>query len=279
MPVGIHRKVNARRCDHGAEVVVPSKYEKGETMSEIIQATEEEVVRMQSEELDSVEDLVAFFNANAETFTFLSQVFFKELNDEAICALAAEQWPEHTGNEHLDRGYNLLRRYFKFSAGDRRSQLAVEYARVFLAAGVYSSDTASAVPYESVFTGEEHAVMGEARDAVVRWFLEDGFQVDPDLHEPEDHLAFELEYVASMNAKASSLLAAGEGAAARKCAKRQAAFIDKHLLNWIDLLASAARASAKTTFYTGMLLVATGALEQAHAALLDVADELPLLAA
>ena len=248
-------------------------------MSEINQATEEKAILAQSENLDSVEDLIAFFDANAETFTFLSQVFFKELNDEAICALAAARWPEHTGNEHLDRGYNLLRRYFKFSAGDRRGQLAVEYARVFLAAGVHSSDTASAVPYESVFTGEEHAVMGDSRDAVVRWFLEDGFQVNPDLHEPEDHLAFELEYVASMNAKASALLASGDGAAARRCVKRQAAFIDKHLLNWIGSLATAAKASAKTAFYTGMLHVATGALEQARAARLDVADELPLLAA
>ena len=33
-------------------------------------------------------------------------------------------------------------------------------------------------------------------DDVVARFLEDGFQVNPDLHEPEDHLAFELEYLA-----------------------------------------------------------------------------------
>ncbi len=248
-------------------------------MTETNQVAQEKDARAQFGELDSVEDLIGFFDANAETFTFLSQVFFKELNDEAIEALAAEQWPERTGNDNLDRGYNLLRRYFKFSAADRRSQLAVEYARVFLAAGVHSSDTASAVPYESVFTGEEHAVMGDARDEVVRWFVEDGFKVNPDLHEPEDHLAFELEYVASMNAKASALLAAGEGASARKCACRQASFIEKHLLNWIGLLTAAAKASAKTTFYTGMLLVCAGALEQAHAALGEVADELPLLAA
>jgi putative dimethyl sulfoxide reductase chaperone len=234
---------------------------------------------METEIQDTKQDLIEFFDANAETFTFLSQVFFKELTADAIDELAAGQWPETTGNAKLDRGYNLLRRYFKFSAGDRRSQLAVEYARIFLAAGVHSADTASAVPYESVFTGEEHSVMGESRDQVVRWFVEDGYQVNPDLHEPEDHIAFEFEYLASMNAKASALVAAGDNMLARKNAKRQVRFIDDHLLNWIGLLSQAAAASAKTTFYTGMLLVAEGALEQARAALVDAADELPLMAA
>ena len=149
----------------------------------------------------TTEEMLEFLDANTETFTFLSQVFFKELTDEAIETLAAEAWPEHTGNAALDRGYNLLRRYFKFSAGDRRSQLAVEYARIFLAAGVYTQEKRSAVPYESVFTSIEHVVMGDSRDDVIDWFIQDGFKVNPDLHEPEDHISFELEYLAHMNAK------------------------------------------------------------------------------
>lgn len=115
----------------------------------------------------TTEEMLEFLDANTETFTFLSQVFFKELTEEAIEALAAEAWPEHTGNAALDRGYNLLRRYFKFSAGDRRSQLAVGYARIFLAAGVYTQEKRSAVPYESVFTSIEHVVMGDSRDDVM----------------------------------------------------------------------------------------------------------------
>ena len=61
--------------------------------------------------------------------------------------------------------------------------------------------------------------------------------------------------------------------------KRQRRFIEQHLLNWIGQLQEAAEEYAKTTFYTGMLLVCQGALEQACDALTCVADELPLLAA
>ena len=141
---------------------------------------------MTEDEKTTTEEMLEFLDANVDTFTFLSQVFYKELTEEAIAELAEGQWPENTGNQALDRGYNLLRRYFKFSAGDRRSQLAVEYARIFLAAGVFSQERRSAVPYESVFTSEDHIMMGGTRDELIDWFIQDGFKVNPDLHEPED---------------------------------------------------------------------------------------------
>lgn len=234
---------------------------------------------MTEDEKTTTDEMLEFLDANVDTFTFLSQVFYKELTEEAIAELAEGQWPENTGNEALDRGYNLLRRYFKFSAGDRRSQLAVEYARIFLAAGVFSQERRSAVPYESVFTSEEHVMMGGTRDELIDWFIQDGFKVNPDLHEPEDHISFELEYLAHMNAKAAALIRDGRNLDAIKNVKRQRRFIEQHLLNWIGQLQEAAEEYAKTTFYTGMLKVCQGALEQACDALTCVSDELPLLAA
>lgn len=234
---------------------------------------------MTEDEKTTTEEMLEFLDANVDTFTFLSQVFYKELTEEAIAELAEGQWPENTGNQALDRGYNLLRRYFKFSAGDRRSQLAVEYARIFLAAGVFSQERRSAVPYESVFTSEDHIMMGGTRDELIDWFIQDGFKVNPDLHEPEDHISFELEYLAHMNAKAAALIRDGRNMDAIKNVKRQRRFIEQHLLNWIGQLQEAAEEYAKTTFYTGMLKVCQGALEQACDALTCVSDELPLLAA
>lgn len=221
------------------------------------------------------EELLDFFDANAETYRFLSQMIVKELTQEAIDELAREQWPEDTGNANLDRGYDLLRRYFAFSEGDRRSQLAVEYARIFLAAGVYERGKRTAVPYESVFTSEERVVMGDARDGVVAWFAEDGFQVDPELHEPEDHLSFELEYLSVMNERAGALLRANDRSGLARNVRRQIAFVDEHLLNWVGELAVVAADFARTSFYLGMLDVAVGALEQTRAMLVDLREHLP----
>lgn len=219
-------------------------------------------------------DMVDFFEGSATTYQFLSQAMFKELNDDAIAALAAGEWPENTGNAKLDSGYAMMRRYFAFAASDARTQLACEYARVFLAAGVYTKKRRTAVPYESVFTSEEHIVMQDSRDDVLARYLEDGFQVNPELHEPEDHLAFELEYLSTMSERAAKLAEAGDGRGLARNVQRQIDFIDKHLLNWVGDLRDVAKEYAKLTFYMGMLLVIEGTLEESRAVLVEVLDGL-----
>ena len=77
----------------------------------------------------------------------------------------------------------------------------------------------------------------------------------------------------------AALVRAGHNMDAIKNVKRQRKFIEKHLLNWVGQLHDVAQDYAKTTFYTGMLLVCQGALEQASEALTTVSEELPLLAA
>lgn len=219
-------------------------------------------------------ELADYLHASETTYGFLAQMLFRELPAEAIEALREQDWPRDTGNETLDRGYGQVRRFFSFASTDTRTQLAVEYARIFLAAGVFSQDTATAVPYESVFTSEGHLMMQESRDDVVRRYAADGFTVNPQLHEPEDHLAFELEYLAHMSTRALVALEQDDLDTLRANLERQRAFVDAHLLNWIGNLHDVAAGYAKTTFYTGMLLIAQGALEQSRALLDEVLGQL-----
>ena len=221
------------------------------------------------------EEVVEFFTDTADTLGFLSQAMFKELTDEAIEALAAGEYPGNTDDEVLNEGHRLMRRYFKFSSGDRRTDLACEYARVFLAAGVYSRERETAVPYESVFTSDERIIMQDARDEVVRWFAADGFSVNPDLHEPEDHLSFELEYLATMARRAAEAARAGKGEALLANIGRERAFIADHVLNWLPRLAAVAREYAQRSFYPGVLLIAQGTLAVAD----DVMDRIESMAA
>ena len=220
------------------------------------------------------QQLLDFFDESATTYRLLSQVLFKELTAEAIEELARGDYPSDTGNSNLDEGYRLIRRYFSFSATDRRTQLACEYARVFLAAGVFTKDRETAVPYESVFTSDEHIMMQGARDDVVKRFRQDGFLVDPDLHEPEDHLAFELEYLVNMNERARQWAQEKNKAELARTIERQLEFIDLHLLNWIPRLRDVAQEYAKLTFYPGMLYVAQGALEQGRDILHEILAQL-----
>jgi TorA maturation chaperone TorD len=218
------------------------------------------------------QDIVDFLNDNASTYQFLSQVFFKELTEEAICEIEGIEFPEDAQNEHLNRGYNLVKRYFAFAESDKRTQLAVEYSRVFLAAGVFTKKTTTAVPYESVFTSEEHIMMQESRDDCVARYIADGFYVNPDLHEPEDHLAFELEYMSHMSVRAAELLEAGEREEFLRNVARQREFIELHLLNWLPDLLVIAKDFAKLAFYLGMLEVAIGTSEETHAMLCEIEE-------
>lgn len=224
--------------------------------------------------MTAMQDYLGFFEAAAGTYRFLSQALYKELTVQAIEELASAEWPTETGNAVLDEGYAKLKRYFAFGVPDRREQLAVEYARIFLAAGVFNKEVRTAIPYESVFTSEEHVMMGDARDAVVAVFREDGFMVNPSLHEPEDHVSFLLEYLQVMSERAVKLCQEGDVEGLARNVARQRSFIGEHLLNWLPLLAEIAQEYATLTFYPGVLLVAQGTLEQACGCLDDIAAAL-----
>lgn len=219
------------------------------------------------------QELIDYLYDSAETYRFLSHMLFKELTSEAIEAVSEIAFPEETNNSNLDEGYRLIRRYFHFSSHDRRTQLACDYARIFLAAGVYVKSDETAIPYESVFTSPERIMMQDARDAVVRIFREDGFQVDPSLHEPEDHLAFELEYLAVMCERAAELAQAGKVGALVRNLTRQCAFLDAHILNWVGALTEAVRRFAKLAFYPGMMLVVQGNAECSRETLAAIIEE------
>lgn len=46
---------------------------------------------MTEDEKTTTEEMLEFLDANVDTFTFLSQVFYKELTEEAIAELAGGQ--------------------------------------------------------------------------------------------------------------------------------------------------------------------------------------------
>lgn len=210
----------------------------------------------------NTQELQEIFLEGARSSLFFSRVIFKELSEEAINSLAQEDYCETSGNELIDQGHHLIRRYFTYKGNDPRTELACEYARIFLASGRNTESRDVATPYESVFTSEDHLVMQESRDEVYRYFLQDGFTVNPSLHEPDDHLAFELEYLSHLSKRAVELVDKDAEVDLAKNVRRQISFVDDHLLSWIPRLREAAKSFAQFTFYIGMLLVIEGFLRE-----------------
>lgn len=100
---------------------------------------------------------------------------------------------------------------------DALTELAADYAKVFLAAG--SNQGTAAVPYESVYTSPERIVMQEAWEQVRAVYRAHGLVLgDAPSDYLEDHMACELEYMAWL---------CGEG-----LLEDQLDFLRNHLLAW-----------------------------------------------
>jgi TorA maturation chaperone TorD len=148
-----------------------------------------------------------------------------------------------------------MKNYLARKGDNARQDLAVEYARIFLAAGTYDGDTA--VPYESVYTSEEGLLMQDSRDEVVYLYGSNGLKIDDAVLIPEDHLGFELEFMALMCNRIALKLAQNDDTVA-DVLETALAFIDKHLLNWVPLLQKRVEDFARRPFYPGLVQLTLG---------------------
>lgn len=216
---------------------------------------------------DSVkQELSQACKERADFYRLLASLYFKEVSEEFLEQMPLLAGSEASGNEKMDRGFKALRQYSVRKGPDPRTDLAVDYARVFLSAGIYEGDAAN--PYESIYTSEEGLIMQDARDEVRLIYLKQAINVNDELNLPEDHLSFELEFLAIMADRVQELLAssgdAGEVAANLGV---QRAFIDEHLLNWLPMLAQRVKDCAEQPFYPAILDITQGFLEEDRALL------------
>lgn len=199
---------------------------------------------------EEMSDRIAEMRGRAEMYRLLASVFYRELDDEQIATLKAtplaapEEGPMKAASEAIYRSFRL-------APPDVLTRLRVDYARIFLAAGVYEGDTA--VPFESVFTDEEGNLMGEAREQVVAVFRAEEVTVDPALQSPEDHLSFELEFMAITSDRIAEALEAGNEEEASRLLAVQERFAREHLLNWMPMLAERVRTFAREAFYPAFM--------------------------
>lgn len=238
-----------------------------------------------SSEAGEAAELWAFFENAAAFYALLSSIFYLELTEEQIDGLAESGFAFPDDGSEVGDACAAMRRYLARRGPDARQDLAVDYARVFLAAGVYEGETA--VPYESVYTSPEGILMQDSRDEVVRAYRRWGLAIPRDLNVPEDHLAFELEFMGRLSERIAAGLGAegapataddlgaevGEGGFAdgvRAMMHAQATFIDEHLLNWVPRLLERVKKFACTPFYPAITQLALSYIKENRAVLKEV---------
>lgn len=203
-------------------------------------------------------ELADYCRQRAETYTMFARVIDREVNEEArsMVLAASAGLPDGADADGPEADVvcglrGMAGALARFDA-DFANDLACDYARTFLAAGIYEGT--AAVPYESVYTSETHLLMQEARDEVRAVFR--AARVMPSTDEgavPEDYAPFELTYMALLNQRLAEALDAGRPAdEVAGIAREQQVFFASHVANWMDAMLDDVEKVATSAFYRSL---------------------------
>ena len=187
--------------------------------------------------------------ARANFYRFLSRLYLLEVDEGLWNALQNMTFPTDNAEGDMKAGYEMMGDYLAVNANADLTavldDLAVDYARIFLSAGVAQGK--AAFPYESVYTSRKHLVMQDSRMDVVELYAKKGVTPAKDnYHVPEDHLGYLCEYMAIL---------IDEGAE-----DEQKAFLKNHLSNWVSAFTVDMGKYASTDFYRGLAKLTRGFL-------------------
>jgi putative dimethyl sulfoxide reductase chaperone len=191
-------------------------------------------------------------------YRFLARAFRKEMDRELLDEIIQLDLSTVSGVQEIDTGFQMLGRFLQDLNETALNDLAADYARIFLGAG--PRQAGGAFPYESVYTSPQGLLMQEARDQVVEFYRQEGVQCSTDFHDPEDHIAQELEFVAYLCEKTGQALEEQDDDAARHYLHKQRGFIDSHLSAWAPRLCTDVARIAATDFYKAIALITSGYL-------------------
>lgn len=204
--------------------------------------------------------LVALNGQRENTYGLLSRLYLVEIDAEFYNNLCQAAFPAGTGNDDVDAGYRLVATYCASQHDDAPLDLARDYARVFIGHG--NNAYAAAYPFESVYTSEKRLLMQEARDEILEIYRRGGLQVDPNWHDPEDHIALEFAYMQNMARRTREALEAKDDDRALGLLDDQRAFLLRHLVSWTPMLVNDMRRLAQTDLYQGLALLTKGLLAE-----------------
>ncbi len=132
--------------------------------------------------------------------------------------------------------------------------------------------------YESLFagsiSGDSAIFFQEPRTNDLAAYRREHIQVDPEIHLPEDHLSFELSFMADLSAKAIAAYSAGDIAETARLLQVSSDFLQNNILCWYGSFFDRALKIIETRFYRGVLEATYGYLKLDQEALADLIEAL-----
>ncbi|HBC97400.1 MAG TPA: molecular chaperone TorD [Clostridium sp.] len=192
-------------------------------------------------------------------YRFLGRLYKSEVDKTLFMQMKNMSFPVKCCESELSEGYQILKKYLDNHDSNSLTDLAVDYAKVFLAAGM--AEGSAAFPYESVYTSKKKIVMQEARDQVMVIYAAKGLKKSvKNLNFFEDHISLELEFMAFLCQEAQHTSDIHGEPDFSPYVKEQMDFLNKHLLNWVPRFCADIEKYAGTEFYKGIGKITNGYL-------------------
>ncbi|MDR0501485.1 MAG: molecular chaperone TorD family protein [Coriobacteriales bacterium] len=203
-------------------------------------------------------EIIDVMQGRMATYRFLSRLYRKEVDQELLDQLIAMRYPVKSGNAEMDAGYRMMHGYICSTWERTLTDLAIDFARVFLGHGINAHS--AAYPFESVHTSAKRLLMNDARDEVLAIYRANGIEKTNAWREGEDHIALELEFISLLIERTLELLQVKDEEQVFSLLRTQLNFLDNHLLNWVPMLVIEMQKFAKTDFYRALALITSGYL-------------------
>ncbi|BAO44483.1 conserved hypothetical protein [Thiolapillus brandeum] len=124
------------------------------------------------------------------------------------------------------------------------NELAADYASIYLNHGIQAS------PEESVWLDDDHLICQDSMFQVRSWLEKYGLQAENWRIRPDDHLVYQLKFIAHLLTRDEDLL------------QQAGCFMDEHLLRWIGDFSQRVLQRCATPYFAGLALLTAAYCEE-----------------
>ena len=209
--------------------------------------------------------LEALCDQLAEDFQLLAILHDREPDAVLIEELQKMKFPSALSlafeSEPAQESANLMARALSVLPTDIKQpeldELAADYASIYL------NHSISASPEESVWLDEDSLMCQDSMFQVRSWYASHGLGIPDWRKRPDDHLVYQLQFIAWLLCEAEKLGAIED----------IATFMDEHLLRWLGNFAERVIARCDTPYFAGIAGITAAYCESFRDILADLLGE------
>ncbi|MBI4744732.1 MAG: molecular chaperone TorD family protein [Actinobacteria bacterium] len=212
---------------------------------------------------DSKDELSSLMAARMFTYNLFKRAFIEEPSRSFLEFLLSFNLNKDflflDENTQINKGVELISHFINqqgVMSEESRTDLEVDYTHLFIGPGI-----PAAPPWESFYLSEKKLLFQDETIKVRREYDKYNLRVEKFQKEPDDLIAFELDFMNLLAQKTLESLDRDDFLEAEKLLGAQRDFLKGHLLKWIPQFSKNVVKDAETDFYKGFAQALAGFLK------------------